>query len=36
MGRGWKDMLQGVKNNDLDLVKYYIKIGVDLNCQHPF
>ena len=28
-------MFQGVKNNDLDLVRYYIKIGVDLNYQHP-
>ena len=36
MGGDWKDMFQGVKNNDLELVKYYIKIGVDLNYQHPF
>nr|WP_315153377.1 ankyrin repeat domain-containing protein [uncultured Flavobacterium sp.] len=35
MGGDWKDMFQGVKNNDLDLVKYYLKIGVDLNYQHP-
>jgi hypothetical protein len=31
MGGDWKDMFQGVKNKDLDLVRYYIKIGVDLN-----
>jgi uncharacterized protein len=36
MGHGdWKDMFRGVQNNDLELVRYYIKIGIDLNYQHP-
>jgi uncharacterized protein len=36
MGHGdWKDMFRGVQNNDLELVRYYIKMGIDLNYQHP-
>lgn len=36
MGHGdWKDMFRGVQNNDLELVKYYIRMGIDLNYQHP-
>jgi NADPH:quinone reductase-like Zn-dependent oxidoreductase len=36
MGHGdWKDMFRGVQNNDLELVRYYIKKGIDLNYQHP-
>jgi len=31
----WKAMFKGVQENDLDLVKYYLKIGVDPNYQHP-
>jgi len=31
----WKDMFLGVQNNDLELVQYYIRIGVDINYQHP-
>ena len=36
MGHGdWKDMFRGVQNGDFELVKYYIRMGVDLNYQHP-
>jgi uncharacterized protein len=36
MGHGdWKDMFRGVQNNDFELVKYYIRMGIDLNYQHP-
>jgi len=28
-------MFLGVQNNDLELVQYYIRIGVDINYQHP-
>ncbi|MGB0524441.1 MAG: ankyrin repeat domain-containing protein [Flammeovirgaceae bacterium] len=31
----WKDMLKGVQENDLELVKYHINMGVDPNYQHP-
>ena len=31
----WKDMFLGVQNNDLELVQYYIRVGVDINYQHP-
>ncbi len=36
MGHGdWKDMFRGVQSNDFELVKYYIRMGIDLNYQHP-
>jgi len=36
MGHGdWKDMFLGVQNNDIELVRYYIRKGIDLNYQHP-
>jgi len=35
MGGDWKDMFAGVERNDLELVKYYISGGIDLNYQHP-
>lgn len=31
----WKDLFAGVEKNDLELVKYHIKTGVDVNYQHP-
>ena len=34
-GGDWKDLFKGVQQNDLDLVNYYIKNGVDVNYQHP-
>lgn len=36
MGHGdWKDMFRGVEKNDLALVQYYIRGGIDVNFQHP-
>jgi ankyrin repeat protein len=35
MGGDWKDMFLGVQNNDFELVRYHIRMGVDLNYQHP-
>ncbi|HMQ05774.1 MAG TPA: zinc-binding dehydrogenase [Saprospiraceae bacterium] len=31
----WKDMFRGIQNNDILLVKYYIRLNMDLNYQHP-
>jgi ankyrin repeat protein len=31
----WKQMFLGIQNNDLEMVKYYIDEGVDVNYQHP-
>ena len=31
----WKDMLSAINEDNIDLVKYYIKKGVNLNYQHP-
>ncbi len=31
----WKDMIAGVQKNDLELVQYYIRMGIDINYQHP-
>ena len=31
----WKDMFLAVQKNDLELVLFYIRIGVDINYQHP-
>lgn len=34
-GGDWKAMFQGIEQNDIELVKYYLKIGIDPNYQHP-
>lgn len=31
----WKDMFKGVQAGNIELVGYYLKIGVDPNHQHP-
>ena len=31
----WKDMLLASQTGNLDLVKYYIRQGVNINYQHP-
>ncbi len=31
----WKDMLFAIQQGNLELVKYYIKQGVNPNYQHP-
>ena len=34
-GGDWKAMFKGIQENDLELVKYYLRIGIDPNYQHP-
>lgn len=34
-GGDWKDMFKGIQENDLALVEYYLKKGIDPNYQHP-
>ncbi|MEO1414111.1 MAG: ankyrin repeat domain-containing protein [Bacteroidota bacterium] len=34
-GGDWKEMLYAAENGDLELVKYHVKMGVDINYQHP-
>jgi uncharacterized protein len=31
----WKAMMEGVQRNDMELVRYYIRCGIDINFQHP-
>lgn len=35
MGGDWKEMFEATQNGDIELVKYHLKMGVDLNYQHP-
>jgi ankyrin repeat protein len=34
-GGDWKAMFKGIQENDLELVKFYLKAGIDPNYQHP-
>ena len=34
-GGNWKEMFQAVQTGDINLVEYYLRIGVDPNYQHP-
>ena len=34
-GGDWKQMFKGIQENDFELVKYYLRIGIDPNYQHP-
>lgn len=34
-GGDWKDMFAAVQKNDLELVDYHLRMGIDLNYQHP-
>ena len=34
-GADWKIMFRSVQANDIELVKYYLKMGIDPNFQHP-
>lgn len=34
-GGNWKDMFKAVQEGDIELVDYYLRIGVDPNYQHP-
>lgn len=31
----WKAMFIGIQKNDLELVRYFLSIGIDPNYQHP-
>ncbi|MFK8009126.1 MAG: SDR family NAD(P)-dependent oxidoreductase [Saprospiraceae bacterium] len=35
MGGDWKEMFNAASEGDIELVKYHLKMGVDLNYQHP-
>ena len=35
MGGDWKEMFNAATEGDIELVKYHLKMGVDLNYQHP-
>ena len=35
MGGDWKEMFDAAADGDIELVKYHLKMGVDLNYQHP-
>ena len=34
-GGDWKAMFKGIQENDFELVKFYLKTGIDPNYQHP-
>lgn len=34
-GGDWKQLFKGVQANDYELVKYYLRVGIDPNYQHP-
>jgi ankyrin repeat protein len=34
-GGDWKEMFEASQNGNLPLVKYHLKMGVDVNYQHP-
>lgn len=34
-GGDWKEMFRAIQSGDINLVEYYLKIGIDPNYQHP-
>ena len=34
-GGDWKVMFKGIQENEIELVKYYLRTGIDPNYQHP-
>ena len=34
-GGDWKAMFHAIQEGDIDLVEYYLKMGIDPNYQHP-
>lgn len=34
-GGDWKTMFKAIQENDLELVNYYLHLGMDPNYQHP-
>jgi ankyrin repeat protein len=35
MGGDWKDFFRAIQLNDIELVKYHIRTGINPNYQHP-
>ncbi|MFT4762774.1 MAG: ankyrin repeat protein [Paraglaciecola sp.] len=35
MGGDWKAFFRAIQLNDIELVKYYIRMGIDPSYQHP-
>lgn len=35
MGGDWKAFFRAIQLNDYELVKYYLRMGIDPNYQHP-
>lgn len=31
----WKDMFKAVQENNIEIVRFHISIGTDINFQHP-
>lgn len=34
-GGDWKALFKGVQENEVELVKFYLRSGIDPNYQHP-
>jgi ankyrin repeat protein len=34
-GGDWKSMFKAVQDGDYELVKCYLRLGIDINYQHP-
>ncbi|MCE7995181.1 MAG: ankyrin repeat domain-containing protein [Roseivirga sp.] len=34
-GGDWKTMFKAVQDNDVELIRFYIRAGIDINYQHP-
>ncbi|WP_299833991.1 ankyrin repeat domain-containing protein [uncultured Tenacibaculum sp.] len=34
-GGDWKAMFKAIQDNDIELLTYYLKLGIDPNYQHP-
>jgi len=34
-GGDWKTMFKAIQDGDIELVKYYLRMGIDPNYQHP-
>lgn len=34
-GGDWKTMFKAIQDNDLELVRFYLRLGMDPNYQHP-
>lgn len=35
MGGDWKDFFHAIQKDNIELVKYHIRTGIDPNYQHP-